>query len=156
RARPRSPPRTRSWPCPSRPRRAARPSRTTHLAPSASGGSSPAPWNRTVSALSARPRSTLELAERLRLGERRPQAPLLVLGELGIDGRLELVQPRGLDAFLLEPRAEQHERVPLAPAIELAVGPILAGIAPRVADESVGDRLDEVRAPAGARVLGRA
>ena len=46
-------------------------------------------------------------------------------------------------------------RIALPPAVELALGPVLAGIAARVADEAVRERLDEHGTVARARVRDR-
>src|SRR5581483_3418930 len=52
-------------------------------------------------------------------------------------------------------RPRDDERVALAPAVELALGAVLAGVAARVADEAVRERLDERGALAGAHALER-
>ena len=97
----------------------------------------------------------LELAEGPRLGERRREPALLISASCTSTSASTLVDRWTRPRRPLEPRAQHDERVALAPPVELALGPVLAGIAARVADEAVGDRLDEVRPAASTRMLGR-
>ncbi len=62
--------------------------------------------------------------------------------------RLDGVELGGRDARLLEPRPVGRDRVARLPGGDLLVGPVLAGVGPRVAAVAVGERLDERRAVA--------
>src|SRR5262245_325909 len=85
--------------------------------------------------------SVLELREGARLGEGRREPAYLDLHELVGDRRVDLVDRGRRDAVGLEPCPQQPERVALAPAVELARRPVLAGVAAGVADVAVRDRL---------------
>src|SRR5206468_5711334 len=56
---------------------------------------------------------------------------------------LDVVESRRLDALGLELCAEDDDRVPRPPLVELALGAVRTGIAARVTDEAVGESLDE-------------
>src|SRR5207245_9260081 len=76
--------------------------------------------------------------------------------ELGIDLGLELVERVvGHDVVQGEPLARPLQRIALAPGVELALGSVLARVAARMADEAVGERLDEGGALAAAHALER-
>src|SRR5581483_9651068 len=96
-----------------------------------------------------------ELGRRLgRIGERRGERRLANRLELGRDARLELVERLLGDAeFAGETRAGNPQRIALAPAVELALRPVAPGIAARVADEAVGQGLEEERPAARACLL---
>ena len=65
---------------------------------------------------------------------------------------LESVERRGVDALRLELRAEHDDRIARPPLLELALHPIGAGIAARVPDEAIRQRLDERRPVAATRM----
>src|SRR5919108_5076781 len=99
--------------------------------------------------------SVLELASgqsgRERRGEPALPHPLQLVAQL----LLELVETTRLDPLGFELRAEEHDRVARLPVVELSLGPVGAGIAARVADEAIRERLDEGRAVAVPRARDR-
>ena len=88
---------------------------------------------------------------RERRGEPALAHPLELRAHLGLD----LVEVARVDPLGLELRAEDDDRVPRPPLLELALGAIRAGIASRVADEAVRERLDEHRPVTRARMRDR-
>src|SRR4029453_4252698 len=90
----------------------------------------------------------LELAGRELARERSRQAPLAHPLELLAALALEVVHLRGRDALGLELGAQARDRVTGLPVVELPLGPVGAGVAARVTDEAVRQRLDEGRAAA--------
>src|SRR5581483_1433182 len=90
-----------------------------------------------------------------RVGERRRERSRLdrvqLCGDVGLDG-VQLVRA---GSVLEQPSTRDAQRVALAPAVELALRPVLARVAARVPDEAVRERLDERRSLAAADGLER-
>src|ERR671936_131924 len=96
-----------------------------------------------VSSCATAATSVLELACCQLVRERRRETAFAHAFQLLVDLALELVQAARFDAFGFELRAEEHDRVARLPLVELSLGPVRAGIAARVTDEPVRQRLDE-------------